>query len=92
MANGAGLRLTTEVSLAELVGYLDEYLRIKEVPDEANAVNGLQVETPAGYVGSSPPSTPPRPRSTESSRRSSPVSRHPSYWCTMDFCGMGTCR
>jgi dinuclear metal center YbgI/SA1388 family protein len=39
------------VSLRELVTYLDEYLRIKEVPDEANAVNGLQVEN-GGQVGS----------------------------------------
>jgi dinuclear metal center YbgI/SA1388 family protein len=32
------------VPLAELVSYLDDYLRIHEVPDERNAVNGLQVE------------------------------------------------
>jgi len=32
------------VPLGELVSYLDEYLRIREVPDERNAVNGLQVE------------------------------------------------
>ncbi|HEV8600067.1 MAG TPA: Nif3-like dinuclear metal center hexameric protein [Gemmatimonadales bacterium] len=32
------------VPLATLTSYLDEYLRIREVPDEANAVNGLQVE------------------------------------------------
>lgn len=32
------------VPLAEVTGYLDTYLRIAEVPDEANAVNGLQVE------------------------------------------------
>ncbi|HWA15095.1 MAG TPA: Nif3-like dinuclear metal center hexameric protein [Gemmatimonadales bacterium] len=30
--------------LQEVVGYLDSYLRIKEVPDDANALNGLQVE------------------------------------------------
>ena len=36
--------------LAELVQYLDEYLRIREVPDERNAVNGLQVEN-LGLVG-----------------------------------------
>lgn len=31
-------------SLAELVAYLDEYLRPREVPDDPNALNGLQVE------------------------------------------------
>lgn len=38
------------ITLAEIVRYLDEYLRIREVPDEPNAVNGLQVEN-AGQVG-----------------------------------------
>lgn len=37
--------------LVELVNYLDDYLRVKEVPDETNAVNGLQVEN-SGRVGS----------------------------------------
>ncbi|HEU5169582.1 MAG TPA: Nif3-like dinuclear metal center hexameric protein [Gemmatimonadales bacterium] len=32
------------VTLAEVVAYLDGYLRIGEVPDETNAINGLQVE------------------------------------------------
>ena len=32
------------VPLQDLVAYLDEYLRVREVPDERNAVNGLQVE------------------------------------------------
>jgi dinuclear metal center YbgI/SA1388 family protein len=39
-----------DVPLDTLVGYLDEYLRIKQIPDEANAVNGLQVEN-SGQVG-----------------------------------------
>jgi dinuclear metal center YbgI/SA1388 family protein len=34
----------TDAALAELAGYLDAFLRVAEVPDEANAVNGLQVE------------------------------------------------
>lgn len=34
----------TGVPVAELVAYLDAYLRIREVPDDANALNGLQVE------------------------------------------------
>jgi dinuclear metal center YbgI/SA1388 family protein len=34
----------TVVSLTDLTAYLDRYLRIAEVPDEPNAVNGLQVE------------------------------------------------
>jgi dinuclear metal center YbgI/SA1388 family protein len=38
------------VPLGELTAYLDEYLRVREVPDERNAVNGLQVEN-AGTVG-----------------------------------------
>lgn len=33
-----------DVALSELTGYLDAYLRVGEVPDEPNAVNGLQVE------------------------------------------------
>lgn len=35
--------------LATLTRYLDEYLRIREIPDEPNALNGLQVEN-AGAV------------------------------------------
>lgn len=38
------------VELHDLVVYLDEYLRINEVPDSSNALNGLQVEA-AGPVG-----------------------------------------
>ena len=37
------------VPLAEVVSYLDEYLRIAEVPDDSRAMNGLQVEN-AGSV------------------------------------------
>ena len=40
----------TPVPLADIVRYLDEYLRIHAVPDERNAVNGLQVEN-QGLVG-----------------------------------------
>jgi dinuclear metal center YbgI/SA1388 family protein len=36
-------------ALAEISAYLDAYLRVRDVPDEANAVNGLQVEN-AGTV------------------------------------------
>lgn len=36
--------------LGDLVSYLDQYLRIQEIPDEGNAVNGLQVEN-TGRVG-----------------------------------------
>jgi len=39
------------VALADIARYLDDYLRIRELPDEANAVNGLQVEN-GGRVGS----------------------------------------
>jgi dinuclear metal center YbgI/SA1388 family protein len=38
------------VPLAEVVHYLDEYLRVREVPDERNALNGLQVEN-RGLIG-----------------------------------------
>jgi dinuclear metal center YbgI/SA1388 family protein len=34
----------TGVALNDLVGYLRDYLRVGEIPDEANAINGLQVE------------------------------------------------
>jgi dinuclear metal center YbgI/SA1388 family protein len=40
----------TSAALADIVGYLDRYLRIGEVPDETNAVNGLQVENASGRV------------------------------------------
>jgi dinuclear metal center YbgI/SA1388 family protein len=39
------------VALGEIVSYLDSYLRVTDVPDERNAVNGLQVEN-GGSVGS----------------------------------------
>jgi dinuclear metal center YbgI/SA1388 family protein len=39
------------VALAEVSRYLDGYLRIADVPDEAGAVNGLQVEN-RGEIGS----------------------------------------
>jgi dinuclear metal center YbgI/SA1388 family protein len=39
----------TAVALADLRDWLDRFLRIAEVPDEPNAVNGLQVEN-AGRV------------------------------------------
>jgi dinuclear metal center YbgI/SA1388 family protein len=38
------------VPLAEIVSYADDYLRIRDIPDYANAVNGLQVEN-SGRVG-----------------------------------------
>lgn len=38
------------VPLAEITTYLDDYLRVREVPDERNAVNGLQVEN-SGTIG-----------------------------------------
>ena len=43
--------MTDGVRLGDLVEYLDRYLRIGEVPDERNAVNGLQVEN-RGRIGS----------------------------------------
>ncbi len=44
--------MTAPVPLADLVGYLDTYLRLGETPDETNAVNGLQVEnrSPIGWI------------------------------------------
>jgi len=42
--------MTATVSLQQVAAHLDEYLRIREVPDEANAVNGLQVENGSGTV------------------------------------------
>lgn len=37
-------------SLSALTDYLDEYLKVGEIPDEANAVNGLQAENRSGSV------------------------------------------
>jgi dinuclear metal center YbgI/SA1388 family protein len=37
--------------LADIVAYLDDYLRIREVPDHPNAVNGLEVQNRTGTVG-----------------------------------------
>lgn len=42
--------MTVAVPLADIAGYLDEYLRIREVPDEPNAVNGLQALNGSGRV------------------------------------------
>jgi dinuclear metal center YbgI/SA1388 family protein len=42
--------VTHAVPLADLTGYLDAYLRIREVPDEPNAVNGLQAENHSATV------------------------------------------
>lgn len=43
--------VTLGVPLAQLVSYLDSYLRVADIPDEPNAVNGLQVQN-SGRVGS----------------------------------------
>jgi dinuclear metal center YbgI/SA1388 family protein len=40
----------SHASLADIVLYLDQYLQVSEIPDEANAVNGLQVEN-SGTIG-----------------------------------------
>ena len=39
------------VPLADVVAYTDEFLRIREVADERNAVNGLQVENKGSVTG-----------------------------------------
>jgi dinuclear metal center YbgI/SA1388 family protein len=38
------------VPLASIAAYLDDFLRIREVPDEENAVNGLEAENASGEV------------------------------------------
>ena len=38
------------VPLIQLVAYLDQYLRVREVPDDPNALNGLQVENSGGIA------------------------------------------
>ena len=40
----------TPVPLADIVAHLDQYLRIRDIPDDGNAHNGLQVEN-RGVVG-----------------------------------------
>ncbi|HJR16459.1 MAG TPA: Nif3-like dinuclear metal center hexameric protein [Gemmatimonadales bacterium] len=42
--------MATGVSLREVVDYLDQYLRTREIPDDPKALNGLQVEN-AGQIG-----------------------------------------
>ena len=42
--------MPTSVPLSELVTYLDQYLRITEVPDYPDALNGLQAENRGGTV------------------------------------------
>jgi len=42
--------MTGARQLAEIAEYLDRYLRIRDIPDETNAVNGLQVEN-SGSIG-----------------------------------------
>jgi dinuclear metal center YbgI/SA1388 family protein len=41
--------MSQSVALADIVGYLDGYLRVRDIPDYDGAVNGLQVEN-AGTV------------------------------------------
>src|SRR5918998_6504670 len=43
--------MASGVPLTEVVGYLDQYLRIREIPDDPRALNGLQVEN-TGTIGS----------------------------------------
>ena len=40
----------TVTALSEVQSYLDDLLRIGEIPDEPNAVNGLQVENASGTI------------------------------------------
>lgn len=42
--------MSTREELGTVAGYLDGFLRVREIPDEAGAVNGLQVEN-SGSVG-----------------------------------------
>ena len=42
--------MKSAVPLGEIVAYLDEYLRVGQIPDDANAINGLQAEN-SGQVG-----------------------------------------
>src|SRR5262245_52531717 len=37
--------MPASVKLSEIVTYLDDYLRVREIPDYPNALNGLQVES-----------------------------------------------
>jgi dinuclear metal center YbgI/SA1388 family protein len=50
VVNPEGRESAAAVPLAELVEYLDDYLRVRSIPDERNAVNGLQVEN-RGLIG-----------------------------------------
>lgn len=43
--------MTTDVPLDQIATYLNDYLRIREIPDESNAVNGLQVSNSGGIGG-----------------------------------------
>jgi dinuclear metal center YbgI/SA1388 family protein len=42
--------MASGVPLYDLVDYLDDYLKIEEIPDDAKAINGLQVEN-SGLIG-----------------------------------------
>ncbi|MDF3053816.1 MAG: hypothetical protein K0S19_1921, partial [Geminicoccaceae bacterium] len=42
--------MASGVRLHDIVDYLDQYLRVKEIPDDPKAINGLQVEN-SGMVG-----------------------------------------
>jgi len=50
------------VPLGEVVDYLDQYLKIREIPDDPRAINGLQVENSGPLEVSSPPLMLPRLR------------------------------
>lgn len=36
--------------ITDIAAFLDDYLRIREIPDEVNAINGLQIENRSGGV------------------------------------------
>ena len=42
--------MASGVRLHDVVDYLDQYLRVREIPDDPKAINGLQVEN-SGRVG-----------------------------------------
>ena len=42
--------MASGVRLHDIVDYLDQYLRVREIPDDPKAINGLQVEN-SGMVG-----------------------------------------
>ncbi len=80
------------VPLPDVADYLDEYLRIREIPDEPNAINGLQVEN-SGSIGGIVAAVDASQATIDGVIATlEPDSRRRCFWFIMVCSGMAMCR